>query len=297
MAPPWSGGSFLENWGLARACAWIPSDNVQLLSRHWTSCQLITTLMTELAVHPPASCGPGGRSALGRELVRVLLRGQGWHRDTATPSLSPAASAHNRPGQLLPAFTPDSPDPEATGVTVGLGHQGILLGTTPNPARHRARWASHVTPRSFGFLNSNDGAVGRVQGGSGQGLASGGQDGHEAGCSLGAWLTHHGTAVGRGAHPEHLSPTASPWPAGTPPAQRCLPALVADPTLSSSRVPGSGPQVSSGAKPLRQVGSPSPPTTSPLLPHQSQRGPPSPEQAAGSRVCMCACMHAMWDGR
>ena len=39
----------------------------------------------------------------------------------------------------------------------------------------------------------------------------------------------------------HLSPTASPWPAGTPPAQRCLPALVADPTLSSSRVPGSGP--------------------------------------------------------
>lgn len=45
--------------------------------------------MTELAVHPPASRGPGGRSALGRELVRVLLRGQGWHRDTATPSPSP----------------------------------------------------------------------------------------------------------------------------------------------------------------------------------------------------------------
>ena len=111
------------------------------------------TLMTELVVHPLASCGPGGKSALGRELVRVLLRGQGWHRDTATPSPSPLASAYNRPGQLLPAFIPESPDPEATGVTVGLGSQGTLLGTTPNLARDRARWASHVTPRSFGFLN------------------------------------------------------------------------------------------------------------------------------------------------
>lgn len=70
----------------------------------------------------------------------------------------------------------------------------------------------------------------------------------------------HGTAVGQGAHLEHLSPTASPRPAGMPPALRFLPAraqpwrLTSPSALAGHLAVGPALLLAAEAEPLRPAG-------------------------------------------